>query len=101
MVTVWTGVPSMPGVDPDVEAEQRFLKDHPNVFIDPQGDGSVTAKVHVDANSQAEAEDEARHLVEEAMKAAGRTVLPEEISSDTAASEGIPIAPGPDGASFN
>jgi hypothetical protein len=78
----------MPGVDPDIEAEQRFLKDHPNVFIDPQGDGSVTAEVHVDANSQGEAEDEARRLVEEAMKAAGRTVLPEEISSDTAAGEG-------------
>ena len=88
VVTVWTGVPSMPGVDPDVEAEQRFLRDHPNLSIDPQGDGSVEATVRVAANSQGEAYDEARRLVEEAMKAAGRTVLPEEISSDTAASEG-------------
>lgn len=78
----------MPGVDPDVEAEQRFLRDHPNLSIDPQGDGSVEATVRVAANSQGEAYDEARRLVEEAMKAAGRTVLPEEISSDTAASEG-------------
>jgi hypothetical protein len=75
----------MPGVDPDVEAEKQFLRDRPNLSIDPQGDGSVKATVHVRADSQAEAEDEARRFVDEAMKAAGRTVLPEETSSEIAA----------------
>ena len=81
-VTVWTAPPAMPGVAPDVEAENQFLRDHPNLVLDPQGDGSVKARVQIEAESSDEAEKMARQLVADAMTTAGRTFAPEEITSE-------------------
>jgi hypothetical protein len=61
-----------------MEAEKRFLRDHPNLFLDVGGDGSVTA------DTQEAAEEHARRLVAEAMTGAVRMVTPEDISSDVA-----------------
>jgi hypothetical protein len=84
VVTVRTGPPSMAGVGPDIEAEERFLREHPNLFLDVAGDGSVTAEVRVSDDTQEAAEEHARRLVAEAMTAAVRMVAPEDISSEVA-----------------
>jgi hypothetical protein len=91
VITVETGEPAMPGLGHDLEAEGQFLQNHRNLSLDARDDGSVVATVHLQADDASEAEEEARRLVEEAMRASRRTVLPENISS-TVTSRGRDLA---------
>jgi hypothetical protein len=81
VVTVDTGAPAMPGLGPDPDEEDRFLRNHPNISLDGRDDGSVVATVRLQAEDASQAEDEGRQLVEDVMQATGRAVLPENFSS--------------------
>jgi hypothetical protein len=80
VVRVETGEPAMPGLGHDLEAEREFLMHHGNVSLDIRDDGSALAMVQVQAVDADQAEEEARDLVEEAMRVSGRSVLPENFS---------------------
>ncbi len=71
----------MPGFGSDPAAEDQFLRNHGNVSLHVREDGSVLAMVHVQADDATQAEEEARRLVEDAMRDSRRTVLPENFSS--------------------
>ncbi len=87
VVTVWTATPPPSVVDADTASEKAFLRGHPNVFLEPLGDGTVRGKVHVETDDPEEAVEQARRLVAEAMAAAGRPVAPDDVSWEVADEE--------------